>query len=286
MKIETQTFGMAIAIIVGIAVAIYVVSEIADCVHKKNQEKIINIVHTTSERYQNILALNCKYDFYEIQPYYYFYKSLNSKAQLDGFDYDSFFEEKIQEERLKIEVLVGQVEENSKLFRRYNEEIQDWVAPLKEAEYTKTLKVPFEKYHEYEELLVNNELLKPITTIAFVCQAMYVSPKGKNSYSRKKTYTLSDMRIHKQHIEEQEKKKETKIYQRRAMTQSLRYDIMKRDNFRCVLCGRGAEDGVKLHVDHIIPVSKGGKTIPSNLRTLCEDCNFGKRDKYDENGVN
>ena len=67
--------------------------------------------------------------------------------------------------------------------------------------------------------------------------------------------------------------------QRRLMTDSLRYDIMRRDNFRCQLCGMTAKDGVKLHVDHIVAVSKGGKTEPSNLRTLCERCNLGKSDK-------
>lgn len=61
---------------------------------------------------------------------------------------------------------------------------------------------------------------------------------------------------------------------------------MKRDGFRCVLCGRTAADGVKLHVDHILPVSKGGKTEVDNLRTLCDECNLGKSDKYDEKGVN
>ena len=47
-----------------------------------------------------------------------------------------------------------------------------------------------------------------------------------------------------------------------------------------------AEGGGKLHVDHIKPVSKGGKTVRDNLRTLCEDCNLGKRDIYDEAGLN
>ena len=74
--------------------------------------------------------------------------------------------------------------------------------------------------------------------------------------------------------------------EREKMTLSLRYDILRRDGFRCVLCGATADDGVKLHVDHIIPVSKGGKTVPSNLRTLCDRCNFGKRDKYIPNGLN
>ena len=69
--------------------------------------------------------------------------------------------------------------------------------------------------------------------------------------------------------------------QRRLMTDSLRYDILVRDAFRCKICGASAADGVKLHVDHILPVSKGGKTVESNLRTLCERCNLGKSNKIE-----
>lgn len=71
--------------------------------------------------------------------------------------------------------------------------------------------------------------------------------------------------------------------QRRLMTDSLRYDVLKRDGFRCVLCGATAKDEhVKLHVDHITPISKGGRTELSNLRTLCERCNLGKSDKSED----
>lgn len=67
--------------------------------------------------------------------------------------------------------------------------------------------------------------------------------------------------------------------ERNKLTAKLRYEILKRDQFRCVLCGRSAaEDGVKLHVDHFIPVARGGLTIENNLRTLCQDCNLGKSD--------
>ena len=34
-------------------------------------------------------------------------------------------------------------------------------------------------------------------------------------------------------------------------------------------------------LEHELPVSKGGKTIESNLRTLCDRCNLGKRDKIE-----
>ena len=64
------------------------------------------------------------------------------------------------------------------------------------------------------------------------------------------------------------------------MTDSLRYDILWRDGYKCQICGITAKDGAKLHVDHIIPIAKGGKTVPDNLQTLCERCNLGKSDKY------
>lgn len=65
-------------------------------------------------------------------------------------------------------------------------------------------------------------------------------------------------------------------------TRAMRYDVLRRDGFHCVRCGRGREDGVKLHVDHVIPVSRGGKSVMDNLQTLCEDCNCGKGNKYVE----
>ena len=58
----------------------------------------------------------------------------------------------------------------------------------------------------------------------------------------------------------------------------LRFKVMKRDNFRCVACGRSPAKNpeVELHVDHIKPWSKGGETVIENLQTLCVKCNLGK----------
>jgi hypothetical protein len=56
---------------------------------------------------------------------------------------------------------------------------------------------------------------------------------------------------------------------------SLRFKILTRDAFRCQYCGRGAP-AVLLQVDHVIPVSRGGRTTPDNLVTACRDCNLGK----------
>ena len=104
-------------------------------------------------------------------------------------------------------------------------------------------------------------------------------------HKRYKRYSLDDY-IKKEH-EYFELKERNALYEissrveRAKMSESLRYDILKRDGFKCKICGASQADGVKLHVDHIIPVSKGGKTEPSNLQTLCSRCNIGKSNKMD-----
>lgn len=70
-------------------------------------------------------------------------------------------------------------------------------------------------------------------------------------------------------------RKDTQKRTRSEMTLKLRYTILKRDNFCCVMCGRRPPD-VDLCVDHITPVAKGGSNSEKNLRTLCTDCNLGK----------
>lgn len=62
----------------------------------------------------------------------------------------------------------------------------------------------------------------------------------------------------------------------RIIRLSMRYRVLEAARGRCVLCGRVAKDGVKIHVDHVKPFSKGGKTEFSNLQALCNECNLGK----------
>jgi hypothetical protein len=64
----------------------------------------------------------------------------------------------------------------------------------------------------------------------------------------------------------------------RTPSLSLRFLVLKRDNFRCVACGRSPATvaGLVLEVDHILAWSNGGETTAENLQSLCFDCNCGK----------
>ncbi len=74
---------------------------------------------------------------------------------------------------------------------------------------------------------------------------------------------------------------------RRTISLGLRYDVLRRDRFKCVLCGASpaVTPTCQLHVDHIIAFVRGGVTEEGNLRTLCSHCNVGKGDKLEESAV-
>lgn len=61
---------------------------------------------------------------------------------------------------------------------------------------------------------------------------------------------------------------------------SLRYRVLKEAKGICALCGC-TKDTRPLDVDHIIPCSKGGKTVYENLQALCSKCNRSKNNKDD-----
>lgn len=60
-------------------------------------------------------------------------------------------------------------------------------------------------------------------------------------------------------------------------TSDQKEEIFKRDNYRCVICGRGRHNGYEIHADHIIPKDLGGKAEISNGQTLCSIHNLRKK---------
>lgn len=107
---------------------------------------------------------------------------------------------------------------------------------------------------------------------------LYVSPKGRSSRQCDITIDASAMRQLQSEISSKLTKSGHAKTQRSAMTNDLRNAIKARDNYTCCICGNSVynEPNLLLEVDHIIPVSKGGKTEASNLQTLCWRCNREK----------
>lgn len=102
------------------------------------------------------------------------------------------------------------------------------------------------------------------------------------SFTRLIDYLISNYKIHNFAVMEfniELLPNKSKIKSKRRKTnvpRGMRHEVFKRDNYTCVECGARKEDGATLHIDHKIPVSKGGTDELSNLQTLCSDCNLNK----------
>lgn len=80
-----------------------------------------------------------------------------------------------------------------------------------------------------------------------------------------------------------ELKKLPKTAFQHAPTPKLRMMVLKRDKYRCMICGqRPADDvNIQLHAHHIRPYSKRGVTTERNLISLCHTCHGGLAPHYE-----
>jgi len=56
---------------------------------------------------------------------------------------------------------------------------------------------------------------------------------------------------------------------------TLRKRVIERDGIHCVYCDDDLTDS-EIHMDHVIPESKGGETTYNNLQVTCRKCNLAK----------
>jgi hypothetical protein len=62
---------------------------------------------------------------------------------------------------------------------------------------------------------------------------------------------------------------------RKTLSKRVRFEVLKRDGFKCYYCGR-TPPAVVLHVDHVVAVANGGTNVQENLVSACPECNIGK----------
>lgn len=236
-----------------------------------------------SKMYEQIKTLNKKSIFTPVVEKISIVKSFNSKKSLynaDGFDVLVFF---IKEKEDYYTDLVYKYNYETRLYfeylEKYNKIINDKYDYDSQIQ-KKLLFVNDSEFNRYEKNICKFLKKKNKNKINVHLKMYYESPQGRNYYSGETDITYETILEALDTVKRHNEYLKSAKYQRTIMSSSLRYRVLKRDNFKCQYCGASAkEDGVKLEVDHIIPVSKGGKTIISNLQTLCERCNRGKSNK-------
>ena len=283
--VQQESVLISICLVVGISLlSLFLIIE--NKRRKEREARYRCYIEHNSPRYLALLELNKQYDFsLSIADSYTYSIHVKSKKQFEQYNYIRFVEEKIEANPEACFQYIQILTAHQEKYGLYQDALKQLPSPIS-GENTAELDIPYDFYKKAEADLVSKATLQPCVDQRLICKCTYASPKGRSFMQAKKEFNLDDIKTHYDIVINRIAEKSTKEYQRKAMTNSMRYDIMKRDGFRCVLCGRSSSDGVSLHVDHIVPVAKGGKTVPENLRTLCQECNSGKRDKYDPDGIN
>lgn len=242
------------------------------------KNKYIKYVKENSELYKLIKELNTryilKYNFFTNDTLRYQIPNKQKYNKID-LDYEIIY------------VIEESIETYKKIIEKvnFNQKLHD----LYVSEYNYLYNNFFSKSSEKRRFnIIENDLCltlfhKPKVDYKLKFIGIYITPKGRYTYKKSEDYNKKQIeviineiencksgeKLHKYHIEKE----------RALMSASLRFKVLKRDNYKCKICGASERDGVKLHIDHIIPVSKGGKTEIQNLQVLCDRCNLGKSNR-------
>ena len=249
------------------------------------KKHLLQTVEKSSNVLNELKIINSKIKYKNVEKNYLFSYLCVSRAEFNRFDTDKYFIEIISDNDIFFQKLMKAIENNKKETAKYKR-LLNKIDFSNTEEQSRAVKIPYCIYRYIENSCYQKMLLTdPITDIDIVCRKEYTTPAKRTHTWMDTTYSykqLIQFYEEAQKIKEQREIRSGQIeYERSLMTHSLRYDIFKRDNYRCQICGSTAQDGVKLHIDHIVPVSKGGHTTPSNLRVLCDRCNLGKSDKLE-----
>jgi 5-methylcytosine-specific restriction endonuclease McrA len=99
--------------------------------------------------------------------------------------------------------------------------------------------------------------------------------KAQQSHIDRLQHELDWIKPHYERLLEEERIRKARV--RRTSTPRItRAIIILRDGYTCRYCGKLLDDGT-VTIDHILPVSRGGKHDEDNLVVACRPCNYRKK---------
>ena len=237
-----------------------------------------------SKKIASIIKLNQSIFFHSLDKNIVIRKHYDNKSNFNKIEPGYLMSASIRDNLDNTAIYITKIKENRENKVIYDSRVASILTKPIDDDYIE-LKISRKSYISHENKLLKKIIIQPIVDCQLCVYMSYSSPKGQVNLSKSNCFSFNDVFTSFESVSRTYLDKSTYsnlvLVERGEISDSLRYDVLRRDNFKCVVCGASSSEGARLHVDHIIPVSKSGKSGLSNLRTLCERCNVGKSDKLE-----
>jgi hypothetical protein len=249
------------------------------------EKKLNGIVISNSTKISKLEEINESIGFNDIQSAFSVNKQYDNKSNYTKIEPAYLMAAELRKDIAFFSNYCSQLIDNRNKLLQYQAQLETILSGYYPLDYD-AIKIKEPQFERRERRLFAKKELVPVADCSFVVTMSYTSPKGRVHLEKREVFNFDDLysclgSISRSHLDKETYRGLSNV-ERGEVSDSLRYDILRRDNFTCVICGASAREGARLHVDHIIPIAKGGKSVPENLRTLCERCNIGKSDKIEE----
>lgn len=215
------------------------------------------------------------------------FKQFDNISLSKKYDNEHFFDEispkdylvyYLADKQFMVSSLIAKVRDNQKAYSAYSEKI----GLIRFNKYD-TEKIPknSKKLSKTEQKLFKKVIKQPKLEFSIDVTLYQTNINGKLLFVKRWSFGEREIqalivRINNKsndfYLDEEIWKSLCKV-ERGNVSNKMRFAIYSRDGYRCCKCGKTTDD---LEIDHIYPISKGGKSVPENLQTLCHSCNYKK----------
>lgn len=264
---------LALYIVIGLIAVLFLIGFIKSRINKKYKDFVLKYSNAIKE----LNEINRRYSFKHVENLHlrHSYDNQNMYYEISCKDYLIY---ELVDSKRKIKQAVLDTLENRDKMMLYISEINE-KCKFNEFNTSKILKNK-DKLEKYEHELFEERRQKPNCSFTIIVSLtltkinyVYITSK-EEVFGPSTIMSLIDLLNKKDgdyYLNENIWNSICKV-ERGKVSNKLRFTIYERDHYKCRKCGSTHN----LEIDHIVPISRGGKTTYDNLQTLCHKCNVEK----------
>lgn len=275
-----------ISILAAITISIVVVGIVILLIYNSTQKKYKNFVIQNSIGLQQLNEINSNYKFF---PYVNFNQSYtyDNENFFDTISCTDYLIYQLQYIRKNLYIQIDKINKNKQRYSKYLNDITNHIefgqfsSPIGRLNLNKLTKIEKELIKKHTYPIQPTEFYLTVTLSCSTINGRIYRKKSQ-SFSVNEIFTLNKRLNNKSGNFYNDKEIWDALcrVERGKVSNKMRFSIYQRDGYRCRKCG-ASDSEAQLEIDHIMPISKGGKSTYENLQTLCHKCNVEKNNTYE-----